>query len=651
VTRRGAIAACVATLCATPPAGAVEESAASVSGTAPYEDRLIDGGTLTPDVTSGPAAAHDADGWPRSFRVQATTSRVTRGDDDLDENGLRLGGMIDTPNYGAITLDANFRAADGYGDDSGYLVTVYQIGLPMNGGWRADNALGAFNTPAVDLSQTQYRFFVPSIINNGLSTEWRSTGGLQLHASVGEPGDLVGIYVPTFEGLGGYQLSGGAQWNGAGGWSAALQGVTVEDVGYGILLPPGSGSISAQSGFGAVAWESLDARAQLNLLGSSIDDAGSQAGAWLDATVRTNRLRHTAGVFRLDPDLVWGNQPMSSNLQGGYYRAAFQSRQWLLDGGVDYVTPVSGGNSSVVYTAGYARYQYSSRLGLGGGANIRAGETDAWSAFGFVDQQNPWGIGRVQASFATDDERDGAQLTFDQTWLTPPSVRFSSSVMVGRESDAGDDANMYGLALNGGGDLMSGLSLDLNARWDAAGGARSYDNILTSVALNWTVRSGWTVAANYYLNQNSGEAPLEVESPIPGDPALVRQDFDDQGIYVSVRYEWLAGSRQVPLAGAPGGGSGSVAGVLYLDENDNGRRDAGEAGTANVTILLNGRFPARTDAEGRFEYPSVAAGSHVLTVVPDNLPLPWAFATPGGVRVAVGVRDRVFVPLPAQRLR
>jgi hypothetical protein len=39
------------------------------------------------------------------------------------------------------------------------------------------------------------------------------------------------------------------------------------------------------------------------------------------------------------------------------------------------------------------------------------------------------------------------------------------------------------------------------------------------------------------------------------------------------------------------------------------------------------------------------------SVVPDNLPLPWSFATPGGVRVAVGVRDRVLMPLPAQRMR
>jgi hypothetical protein len=101
----------------------------------------------------------------------------------------------------------------------------------------------------------------------------------------------------------------------------------------------------------------------------------------------------------------------------------------------------------------------------------------------------------------------------------------------------------------------------------------------------------------------------------------------------------------------PGSGSGSLAGVLFLDANDNGRQDAGESGAANVTVLLNGRFPARTDRVGRFEFPTVAAGSHMLTVVPDNLPLPWAFPMPGGISVKVGVRDRAFVELPVQRMR
>ena len=160
--------------------------------------------------------------------------------------------------------------------------------------------------------------------------------------------------------------------------------------------------------------------------------------------------------------------------------------------------------------------------------------------------------------------------------------------------------------------------------------------------MNWVVRRGWTVGGNYYVNRNTGRVPLEISSPIPGEPTFITETFDDQGFYVSLRYNWQAGTRAAPLAGLPGSGSGSLSGILFLDGNDNGRQDAGEIGAANVTVLLNGRFPARTDGVGRFEFPVVAAGSHVLTVVPDNLPLPWVFAMPGGISVKVGVRDRAF---------
>ena len=91
--------------------------------------------------------------------------------------------------------------------------------------------------------------------------------------------------------------------------------------------------------------------------------------------------------------------------------------------------------------------------------------------------------------------------------------------------------------------------------------------------------------------------------------------------------------------------------MLFLDENDNGRFDAGEVGAPNVVVLLNSRFAARTNTQGRFEFPAVAAGAHVLTVVQDNLPLPWTVPADGRTNISVDVRDQTFVTLAARRLR
>jgi hypothetical protein len=623
--------------------------AAKAADAPAYEDRLIDGGNLPVDMSISRESRRDTSGWPRNFRVEAMTSRVTRDDMDSDETGVRLNGMLDTPNYGAFSLDANLRSAQGAGYGSGNVVTIYQLGLPMDGGWRVNNALGVSNTPAVDLARSQYRFFVPVILNNGAATEWRSPGDWQMHASIGQPGLLTGIYVPTFEQLGGQQVSAGAQWNSESLWSVGVQAIDIDGTRLGLGALGSSQEVSGQSWLGAVGWGTRDAGIQLNVVDSNPDDRSNQAGTWLDAAIRSGRTRHTFGVFHFEPDLLWGNQPLPSNLEGGYYRAAFQSRRWILDGGVDYTTPVSDGGDSTVFTTGYARYQWSSWLGTGGGFNVSQSETDAWSAFGFVDNTNRLGIGRAQVDYATDDVRDSTQLTLNQTWNTPPSTRFGSSIILGREELPDFSANTFGIALNGGGDLRSNLSLDLNARWDTSDGPASSDNILGSIAANWAFAPGWSAGANYYVSRNTWRSPFAVTSPIDELPEDRRTD--DEGFYISLRYQWQAGTRTAPLAGAPGVGSGSVNGILYLDDNENGRMDAGEAGAPNVVILLNGRFASRTNGEGRFEFPAVAAGEHVLTVVKDNLPLPWIVPDEGRVSITVGVRDRTFVTVGAQRQR
>jgi hypothetical protein len=656
VTSRAVSTACALLLgaCATAVGAEVADDASPVpEAQAGYQDRLIDGGMLAADVSSDAYGVGSPEGWPRAFRIEGITSHITRKNVDSNESGVRLGGMLDTPDYGAFTLEGNYRSSDhstyGNGDGSGTLFSLFQRGMPVDGGWFVNSALGVSNSVSDDLARQQTRFYMPTIPMNGVTTEWRGPEGLEFNASAGQPGLFTGLYVPTFKGLGG-QLAGlGAQLDFANGWAAALQAVNVQDVG--LDLGKSAGTISATSWFGGVAWGTPDTRVQLNVVDSSVDHGSNQAGAWLDAVISDGRVVHSLGAFHLEPDLVWGNQPLASDIEGAYYRFAFQSRRWNLDGGVDTVSPVSGDGDGSIYATGYARYQVSSGLGLGGGGNIRGSSSSAWSTFAFVDARNRWGQGRGQLNYATDDRQDNTQLTLDQTWNLPVGTRMSTSLILGHANFENYSSDTYGLAVYGGGDLGSNLSLDVNARWNKATGEASGDETLANIALNWTFARGWTAAANYYANRSNGRLPLEVTSPIPGQPDFVEQRDDATGFWVSVRYEWQAGSRSAPLGGLPGSGAGSVAGVLYLDENDNGRLDAGENGAPNVTVLLDGRFAARTNADGRFEFPAVAAGNHYLSVVPDNLPLPWVAPTQGRIDIKVSVRDQTRVELPARRPR
>jgi hypothetical protein len=63
--------------------------------------------------------------------------------------------------------------------------------------------------------------------------------------------------------------------------------------------------------------------------------------------------------------------------------------------------------------------------------------------------------------------------------------------------------------------------------------------------------------------------------------------------------------------------SARVGVIIYVAVGD-------EAGVGGVTIVLNGRFSTRTDAQGFYSFPAVAAGTHQVEMVLDNLPLPRA---------------------------
>jgi hypothetical protein len=47
----------------------------------------------------------------------------------------------------------------------------------------------------------------------------------------------------------------------------------------------------------------------------------------------------------------------------------------------------------------------------------------------------------------------------------------------------------------------------------------------------------------------------------------------------------------------------------------------------------------------------VATGHHVITVIPDNLPLPWSLVNQGRAELEVTTRNRTDIGIAAQRPR
>ena len=64
--------------------------------------------------------------------AETVASRVSRDDASTNEAGMRFGGMLDTPAFGAFTIDATVRVAGSEGQESGNMITLMQRGMPVS---------------------------------------------------------------------------------------------------------------------------------------------------------------------------------------------------------------------------------------------------------------------------------------------------------------------------------------------------------------------------------------------------------------------------------------------------------------------------------------------------------------------------------------
>jgi hypothetical protein len=647
-------------------APSVSWSAANLPGTAVYQDRYIGGGSLAPDISTNDDATGDTQGLARSLQidgvVSALSSREGGSSSNVEENGIIAKSQWETAGYGAWSLDASARTG---GSDlgpseqgQGGAITLRQRGMPFDGGWQADNALGDINTPDIGLARFQPRFYLPTSPMQGLTTEWRGSDGVQIVAGGGVPGLFDGIEVPDFRTLDGSTATAGAQWSPASHWTVGGQFIEAHDVNLSIgQVIDEPALMSSTAGLLTAAWQDQGERLQMNLLDGDVSGKANGIGAWVDGSITQGRFQQNAGLFRIDPNLTWGNQVISDDMQGGYYRLDYQSRQWLADAGIDEVRSVSGLGTNTTFLTGDTRYQVSRDWGVGGITNIsRTDGGNSWSLGGYVDHLNAWGTGRAQADFASTPDGQDSTLTLNQAWSMPVGIRLATSTYVERitgavVNDLEQDSTVLGLAANGGGQLTTRLSLDGNVQWATAVQGRAAPGVSANVALSYQLSRAWQILATYYDSRTGPWAPLTVVSPLTPPVPTAVPAVDERGVFLTIRYKRASGSQFAPLGGPPGGGSGEIAGTVYLDANYNGRMDAGEAGAANVTVVLDGRFSMQTDASGRFDFQAVATGHHVITVVSDNLPLPWTLVNDGRTEIEVTTRDRTVISIGAQRPR
>src|ERR1700723_2880129 len=136
------------------PGGLACLSAADAQSEAPapaapvYQDRIIGGGSLAPDISMDDGATSDTQGLAHSLQLDgvfsALSSRGGGSNSAVSENGIVAKAQWETVSYGDWSLDASARTggseAGSAEQGQGGVITLQQRGMPFDGDWRGGKA-------------------------------------------------------------------------------------------------------------------------------------------------------------------------------------------------------------------------------------------------------------------------------------------------------------------------------------------------------------------------------------------------------------------------------------------------------------------------------------------------------------------------------
>jgi SdrD B-like domain len=650
-----------------------------------YVDRVMEG-VAAQDETDLANNTYDTQGLTRGFSAQFTRNVQTSKNNAAffnntrtETQGFQIDTFLEAPNFGTLSLQALALGGNKVSGLSSW--TLRQVGLPFDNGWRADNTLGTTNLLMPDISRRSSRLTLPGPQVIGGSTQWRYIGADQfaVGASVGEPGRFEGFPQSRFVGSGGRVSSVFAEAT-RGPWTFAATAAE------GNNIVPESASINAESPDAvkrispsnvylstAYADRASGLGTQLSAI-SSRSEGVSSTGIYVDANWRDGAHRHEASAFYLERGLSWLDRALAADLQGAAYRYGYNAAQWDISANIESFDSISGASPHGWFASGGARYLLSTKLSTGGGFAVRDFGGKSSSGFGYLQMTSNFGTTRAQADAATSDSGNNSgpssqALTLEHSFFTETSLSLSTTLSVERitperllaVNSAGDSTitqrssqNAFAIGLNGRYSLTDALSVQGNLRArqlrNADGRGNNDFTIALNIGLDWQITPAWSFNASIYENRGIITDPVAVQSPL-ATPIVVRTRPNDRGVFLSLRYSVRAGTSSAPLGGRVGSGAGKIEGSVFLDTNGNGRRDGNEAGAANVVVVLDGRYSTRTDGIGNYQFSEVASGPHTLTVVQDNLPLPWTMDVDRRYDAPVSTRGITRIDMGAKKLQ
>lgn len=624
-----------------------------------YQDKVMSAPELLELTTE------EAEAVPEGFQSYFVETRANYTDSKTNKTGLRKTGdlglrfeyLYETASFGDLKIQAqtsqqannkqqpNLRFEE---DDADSSVTLINNNLYLTPSIAADSALGDISSELTDALRRNSRLSLGSDSLRGARTRIRGEK-FDLRLGSGDLGDLKGSPYSGYR-----QTDGRLSWLGASHKLGKdfVFGVQVNQVDS--FKNPVNDKPKLTSAALALSYDKddeNDKKLRLTLLKSQKNAAEQlidSQGAYLEGSFRVGRYTHEFGVYRTDPELYFGDNLLNSDEQGAYWRLARHGSQFSFSAGLsvdENKAKEKGQNQQAkkLGVDGNVSYRIDRNHSYGGSLRLQqtrydnAEENDQRSIYAYAYYElinENWGRSRFSTTVhrnekivVNDVAATGDELQWEQDWLANANKGLSAQpelvTTLGLAHDrSADETQSYPTAgITGRYWPTPDWSLSSSLRYSSSTGKLSNSQGLAgSVASDYVITPGLAVGLSVSLNQ------AKVELDRDGINEAQTSRSTDKSAQVYLRWEGNRGREHSVIGKRTVGsaGTGSVVGFIFFDTNQDGQRQADEAGVPEVEVYLDSGYSVRTDKNGYYEFMRVATGEHALTLNLDTVPLPWS---------------------------
>jgi len=378
--------------------------------------------------------------------------------------------------------------------------------------------------------------------------------------------------------------------------------------------------------------------------------SGGQHAFLAGGSTENDFRKHDYGAYFFDPDLLWMDTRIGDDNAGGFYRYSNRRGTRTFGGSLELRRDGLSNGALTQRDTGFLSVNYARRL------NRRSTIS---GVYGYRHTRSKRNTSLTVPGLTSDGVRHDHSLRtyFSRTHRSGASSQLGALL----RTRTGDDEVMltYGYSrsldndstvefearqrLTGGGDSES-RETGVNASWNrqflnggylglgvgyTVGRSRLDDNRGFTGYLNFEqpLSRAFDVSLQLDYSRNRAEYERDLDDTFFTGNAFEDDNFTDSREFTALlRLSYRLGGRgaKAPLAsrGATRG-SGRVRGVLFIDANSDGIRQANESGLAGVTVFLNSIYPVVTNSRGEYSFASVGPGDHFVFIDETTLPLPW----------------------------